>query len=370
MTDARLWDRCISHSGREAEEFIADYFGDENRAAVCIGGAGFDPRSTIIAERLSAVMGERLGGLFIREERPNPKHVLIERADANAKRLSELMADKMIVPIEIFLADNAVIGGRTAVREAAEFDVSGMTDIVIDTSALSLGISFPIVRFLWERLQKQPENVNLHLMVLDEPETDQAIEATAGDRVTPIHGFKGLVGLDSKMRAARLWLPLLLKRQRSVLEHIHSDISPDDVCPILPFPASNPRLADELIEYYADEFENTWEVDPRNLVYADEHNPLDLYRTTLRIDDARRRVFSEVGGSLTILTPAGSKVLAIGSLMAAIERDFPVIYVETVAYEVDDAKLDAQRERPGEIVHVWLAGDAYQALEDAEGAVS
>ena len=122
----------------------------------------------------------------------------------------------------------------------------------------------------------------------------------------------------------------------------------------------NPRLPDELIEHYGDELENTWQVDARDVVYASERGPLDLYRTILRMDDARRRVFAEVGGSQIILSPVGSKGIAVGALMAALERDFTMIYVEALGYTVDLARLDEARAgRSGDLVHVWLHGEAY-----------
>ena len=68
------------------------------------------------------------------------------------------------------------------------------------------------------------------------------------------------------------------------------------VCPILPFPSSRPRLSDELIEEFAEELQSAWSVDVRDLVYADEKSPLDLYRTILRIDDASDDAFSTASG--------------------------------------------------------------------------
>ena len=137
-------------------------------------------------------------------------------------------------------------------------------------------------------------------------------------------------------------------------------MNPNAVCPILPFPAFDPRLPDELLEYHAEAVQNMWKVDAPDLIYADEKSPLDLYRTILRIDDARRRVFAKVGGSLLILSPLGSKALAIGSLMAAYERNFPVVYVESTGYRVDRADIDScRRQQTGEIIHIWLAGDVY-----------
>lgn len=179
----------------------------------------------------------------------------------------------------------------------------------------------------------------MYLMAVDEPATDDEIYPTACDIVEAIHGFKGGLNLFDSAKAAKLWLPQLIKGRRAVLERIHSYVRPHDVCPILPFPSIHPRIADGLIEHYSVEFESTWEVDPRNIIYADVKKPLDLYRTILRIADARKRVFAETGGSLIVLSPIGSKIPAIGALMAAIERDFPIAHVEAIAYTVDFKRI-------------------------------
>ena len=101
-------------------------------------------------------------------------------------------------------------------------------------------------------------------------------------------------------------------------------------------------------------------MDARDLVYADERAPIDLYRTILRMDDDRRRIFADLGGSLIVLSPLGSKVLAIGALMAALERDFTVMYVETREYSVDLNHLATVRaNEPKELMHVWLRGEVY-----------
>jgi hypothetical protein len=260
--------------------------------------------------------------------------------------------------IEIFAPDNAVVGGRAVVGMIKAVPLDGLTDVFVDLSALSIGIAFPVVRYLLG--VATIHGLNLHLLVADEPGTDDDIEATAGEVADTVHGFKGGWGLDEHSRAARLWMPQLARGKRPVLERIHQRVQPHAVCPILPFPAANPRLPDELIEHYGDEFENAWQVDSRDIVYASERGPVDLYRTILRMDDARKRVFAEVGGSQIILSPLGSKALAIGGLMAALERDFTVMYVEAVGYAADLSRLDAVRAaRQGELVHVWLHGEAY-----------
>jgi hypothetical protein len=126
-------------------------------------------------------------------------------------------------------------------------------------------------------------------------------------------------------------------------------------------------LPDELIEEYAEELQDAWSVDVRDLIYADEKSPLDLYRTILSIDDARRRVFASVGGSQIILTPMGSKALSLGALMAALERDFAIFHVESIGYTLDEARADAVTTLD-EMVHIWLHGEAYATKPAKEGS--
>ena len=367
MSTAR-WDRCIYHQGRHTEEFLKLYLSEPHRHALLIAGAGFDPRSTAVAGQLSQSGTGRTHGYFLREERPRPEAALLARADQNEELLLRLLPGSTVKRLEVFSADNAVVGGRTAVGLVNAISLEGFTDVFVDFSALSIGVAFPIVRLLLTRVQQAA--VNLHILVANAPGTDSAVGSTVTDVADAVHGFKGGWGLEDNSRAAVLWMPQLAWGKRPVLERIRKRIEPHAFCPILPFPAVNPRQPDLLLEHYREEFENTWQVDARDVVYASERGPLDLYRTILRMDDSRRRVFADIGGSQIILSPVGSKALAIGALMAALERNFTIMYVEALAYSADFAKLDAALDsQPPELIHVWLHGEAYTQLGHDEVAV-
>jgi hypothetical protein len=169
--------------------------------------------------------------------------------------------------------------------------------------------------------------------------------------------------------------------KEGMLEQLFEHLKPHDVVPVLPFPAHDPRYGDRLLEHYAAKLDDRrqelddsrqWNVDARSIVYADEGNPLDFYRTVLRIHDGRQPVFESTGGSLLVLSPVGSKVMALGAMMAAIERDLPVVYVEALSYSYE-GPLDAQNEpqyTDEDLVHVWLHGEAYPPIhkrDDASG---
>jgi hypothetical protein len=277
--------------------------------------------------------------------------------------------------VAVFEADGAVGLGRRVVELLRGIDISSYTDIVIDFSALSIGSSFPIARLLLARLEAEDTGahegkgtgarpsadgrINLHAMVTARTTTDERILPSPSAVVGPVHGFQGRFGLDETARAAKMWIPQLRFGQQGILGRLYDYLEPDDVVPVLPFPAHDPRLGDRLIEHYATEFEDRWSVDARSIVYADETSPLDFYRTVLRIDDGRHPVFASTGGSLLILSPMGSKVLALGAMMAAAERDLPVIYVEALGYSAELPEDTEEAYSSSDVVHVWLFGEAY-----------
>lgn len=352
------WARCIHQRGGEVDRFITEFLTESHRRVLLICGAGFDPRSAALASKLSARVGKGMAGLVLREERPNPSPDLASRGDENEAKLRALLPDSRVERIDIFAADGAVVGGRRVAALIDTIDLNAFSDIVIDFSALSKGISFPIVKHLLNRIAGRAKAPNIHLTVVDQVSTDIQIRDVGSDRATLISGFEARWWLSETQEKAKLWVPQLIRDQHALLSRIYQFVSPDDVCPILPFPSANPRRPDELIEEYATEMQSVWEVDPRDVVYADEKNPLDVYRSLVRIHSARTRVFRGAGGSTVVLSPLGSKALAIGSLMAALELDCPVVYVEALEYHVDfsqvrDGIADA------DFIHVWLAGEIY-----------
>lgn len=366
MASELRWDPCIAHRGpEEVDAFVAEYFALPDRSVVLIAGAGFDPRSTAVAVRLAAA-GAPVRALLIQENRPSPPQDLLDRASANIQALLAAIKDQKLSPVDIFGTDGAVTGGRNVISVLGGQSFEGVTDLVVDISALSVGTSFPIIRYFVEGAQRRRGPPNIHVFVAHDPKLDADIRSVPSDAPGYVHGFKGRSTLDGSAAAAKLWLPQLAAGRRNALGLLYDFVAPHDTCPILPFPATNPRLGDALAEEYIVELENTWEVDTRNIVYADESDPLDLYRTILRLDDRRKPVFEGAGGSLLVLSPLGSKVMALGALMAALERDLPVAHLEPIGYNL-------QGTIPNEIpdpnlIHIWLEGDVYPAPRQAPNA--
>lgn len=353
----RRWDPCIAHCGDEADKFLAQYFSQADRKILLVAGAGFDPRSYIVSRQFSKV-ATNLRAFLIRENRPHPPQDQSDRADENTNMLLDLLVDRQVVPVDIFGPDNAIVGGRNVISALSHQNLENVTDVIVDISALSAGTSFPIIRYFIECNDREQKAVNLHLFVVHDPRLDAEIRSIASDAPGYVHGFKGRSTLSSAADMARLWLPQLATGCRAALERLHGFIEPHDTCPVLPFPATDPRIGDALVEeYLMNELEIPWSIDARNIVYTDEGDPLDLYRTILTLDDLRKPVFAETGGSMLVLSPLGSKVMALGALMAALERDLPVAYLESIGYNLESS-VPKGIDRPN-LIHLWLKGDVY-----------
>lgn len=345
--------RCPLHVGNAGVgSFVKEYWSLRQGRVLLVGGAGFDARTADVARLLSGSLGTRLDGVFIKEERSDAALGLHQRASGNEHVLRSLCTSTDVHRIEVFEADGAVMGGRRAAAVAQGLDLASYADVVVDLSALSVGTAFPLVRTLWEILEQgYHQNCRLHLMVSASPGIDEGIEHHYGEHVETIHGFTGGWGLDERARAAKAWLPQLRLGRTKVLGRIYEHITPHAVLPVIPFPATDLKLGDKLLEQYQGLLEGAWDVDPRNLVVADERLPLDYYRTVLGVARFRQQTFGDgLPGSVVVLTPMGSKVLALGALLAAIELDLPVMYVETRAFGIPS---DAPRSS-SELVHIWL----------------
>lgn len=351
------WGNCVTHFDRDVGPFVAKYFGAPDRRALLVAGAGFDPRTALVTEQLAGAMGDRLQAIFLREERGDPAANLRQRANDNESRLRALVPLSEVRKIDIFADDGAPVGGARLGELLGPLTLPpGTTDVVFDMSAVSLGISFPTVRLLLEKCETLTD-VSFHVFIASNPDLDARIIGEPGDRAMNIRGFAGMTALGDD-RVARIWIPHLASGGARVLGKIQA--ATEDiykVCPVLPFPARNPRRADELITEFGAQLRDEWQVDARDLIYVSERNPLDSYRTISTLKVRYDRTVRGVYVPQLVLSPIGSKVMAFGALMAAIEHDLGVHYVETVRYDWSGDAAPPQE--PDAIVHVWLHGPIY-----------
>lgn len=352
------WDNAIAHFDDNVGTFVTEYFGQDHRTCLLIAAAGFNPRSRRIATLLAQTLGARLIAIFIREERGKPDAALVEAADANEAALRNLVECE-ILKIEIFGDDDAPVAGSRIARALGTYEIPpDVTDVVLDMTALSIGIGFPAARLLLEQCETR-ENCAFHLMIASSPEIEDKIMSEPDSRPMAIRGFAGEDISASSLEVAKVWLPQLAKGKSMALSEIGKTSNEwYKICPVVPFPAGEPRRADALIEEYQGHLVHSWDVDPRDIIYASERNPLDCYRTLATFAKRYRQAVADTFAPSIVVTPIGSKVVAAGALMASLEHDLTVQYIETVRYDFDPAEPTNGNE-PEYLVHLLLSGPAY-----------
>ena len=344
------WDPCVIQEADDFDSFLRNYINQLKRRCFIIGGAGFDPRATILPKKLNLALQCDKVGLFFREERNLDQPLLRSCADHNESMIKGFIPNSKFPRIEIFAGGVTAIGGRSAVEVIRNIDFSKFTDIFVDISSLSCGVFFSIISYL-VGICDAPEyhETNLHLIAAEQPHFDHSIRGVPADTASMLHGFKGERSLDSSSDEALLWIPTLSANHAKSLSKI-------DVCPIIPFPGHNPRLPDILVEEYREHLP-TWKVDHRNFLYSSEGDPLDSYRTISMLVESRAKIFRDLGGSQVVLSPLGNKMMSVGAMLAAIEKKLPVAMVESIGYD-DNLSTQVVCDETA-LMHVWLCGEAY-----------
>lgn len=367
------WANCITHRDAGVDAFVSGYFAATTRRVLLVAAAGFDPRSRHVALKLADVLGPRLTALFVREERPGADAALRQRAEDNERSLLGAVPGGEVIRLDIFAEDGAPVGGTRMARELTHRPIpDDVTDVIVDLSALSIGVGFPAARLLLERCEAKA-GIAFHLMIASSPDLDDRIVGDPSDRPSPIRGFAPMAETGAgtiDLSSAQVWIPQLTRGRKATLQRIWRVLKPDEVykvCPVLPFPALDPRRADDLIGEYEDLITEEWHVDPGDFLYASEWNPLDTYRRLSRLKLRFDRTMRGTFALRMILSPMGSKVMAAGALMAAIEHDMVMQYVETERYAFSgdasgDDGNDGGRTR---LLHMILSGPLYAAFPSA-----
>lgn len=349
----------IWHGNGESDRFLKDYFPSRN--ILFVGSIGFDPRTLLTFEKLRGI-ANNIHPIFFEEERKAVSGKLKTRAKDTIAKLSQMLGQPpTTITVSIFANDGAPVGGIELIKTAQKNikDITEYTDIVIDICAMSRGIFFPLVRYFRQMIRESKLDTSLHILVVDHPSVDYSYRPLYHDRASWVKGFDADAGLIGTPLATKLWLPQLMSGRTSMYESLFNFLKPDDVCPVLPFPGIRPKMVDELVIEYRGLID-TWETSLQNIVLASESDPLDLYDTVIRVHNARQKICDP---HVTMLSPMGSKVSTIGGLLAAMDENLPVAYVETLGYHEDVSNPISNMPSMENLVHVWVDGPVYPPCE-------
>ena len=338
--------------------------GETTVRPLVIFGIGFDPRALRVIEALSQLRSKVTIGCLALEFQGRPAagpagQVTEEMVAANRTRLQALgnVKNEGTCVIAFQDADGHSIAGHEVVRaiHANLQTVRAYSDVIVDISAMPTDVFFPLLNYLVRECDRLNVS-NLHVAITEDPELDAAITGQEYGRADFFHTFR------PRGPGSFVWLPLLGLNRREQLEKIHQQLGSGcvEICPVLPFPASKPRIGDDIVVAYRDLLFEAFEVAYENILYCDEGNPFDIYRKVVEVAQYYKTLdaLKELPPVTTVLSPLSSKTLSLGMLLAAIERQLPVCSVVPGSY-VLPTTLPLESRGAERILEVWLAGEPY-----------
>jgi hypothetical protein len=235
--------------------------------------------------------------------------------------------------------------------------IDAYNEVVVDVSALPRTVFFPLIRGVLQKIDAGEWDGELHVVACDNPKMDALVTGAGAEPPTALPGFgaRSTTG-DNE---TPIWVPVLGEGETSRVSALYDDIAAEEICPVLPFPAANPRRADDLVREYRELLFERIGVEPRNFIYADEANPFDLYRSISRLNERYAELLKPLGATRMILSAHSSKLLSVGVLLAAYEQELEVRHVSPSLYTMGNSGDVGALETDNQLVDLWLAGEPY-----------
>ena len=357
--------------GSDFTKFWKEYL-DQDRKVLFILGLGFDPRA-LSCLKIIHKNGLKTDFNYMVIRYDDPAYGLQSAAGRLLKQNEDGLDE--IVPRELWneklvrVAKEENMMSIDAARSISESDLEKHTDIIIDISAMPIGVYFPIMRQIFRFIkminQSNGKKINCHLVVSESAKLDELIKDTeSGERATIMYQFMGYLQLESKKDLPKVWIPILGKNKNSQLEKIHAEISPSETSPVFPMPSTDPYRSRDLLLEYSEFLFDVLDINPGDFLYSSECNPFETCRKIYKTARLAYALFEELGGCQIVLSPLSSKLLCVGCLLAACklldeEADVGIAHVENQGYDFDEAALINENQKGTVPVTLWLTGECY-----------
>jgi len=317
-----------------------------------LAGGGQGPRDVLALE--------------FQEGESSPSLAHAELVQENWAKVQRIVGDRGEIKSEIlpfWSIDGRRVGPRNAANVFRSYDhLRPYSDIIVDVSAMPRGVYFPIIARLLYLVDQWPGDgiaPNLHVLVSEDPNLDARIREEGVDETADfLHSFEGGFNKEATAELPKVWIPLLGEGHTTQFDRIYDLVKPDEVAPVLPSPSRNPRRADNIVIEYRGLLFDQLRIDPRNILYASEHNPFEVYRQVSRAVRHYQEVLDLLGGCKFALSALSSKLMSLGALLVAYEAkqagfDIGVAHIECQGYGVESGPTTP------EIVGLWLSGECY-----------
>lgn len=373
--DSLRWDQYVLIHNNEINHFWEKHFNNNvpTKNVLFITSKGFDVRMNFVLKNcLSSKPNINLTCLLVEyhEGSNSPSIFYQESVRENLDELKKTLVDfshKTYESLYVDLwKDKRRIGDRDISNKIYNYDINPYTDIIVDISSLPRGIYFSLIGTLLKKIDahKELNNKNLFVTVAENAKIDKQInEEGVDENIKWIHGFGGEIETESNHKPL-IFFPILGEKKINILGKIYSNLAPEEICPVLPFPSKDPRRSDSLIIDYHKVLFDELRVESQNILYVPEQNPFEVYRILSSAIENYNESLKILGGCNAALTAFSSKLLSLGVLLVAYEKGkgIGVYNLESQGYNIANNNIEYLKElnKDSEIFLLWLNGDAYE----------
>jgi len=372
---AMRWDPYVLVADEEFDDFWCSHLAGRKRDLLVVVGRGFDIRTTLGSRRILNAGGDGRRDAWIL----NFDNGMIDSdrrsklTSENVDRLKEIFTPERIFNLPIRLSTSGAHKGTSRDTQRAIKDnakrLADYDEVIIDISAMPRMVAMTaMVQFLHvldELYEKTGKDVNLHVVTAESVSSDRGAQpASLSDTVTSVVGFSGELNSEAGEHIPRVWFPVLGEDQQTRLTRIREELRPDEICPVIPFPARGARRGDEIIASYRQTLFDDFRVEPRNILHACEFNPFEAYKQLYKAIDRYRDSLSELGGCKAFVSPLSSKLLSAGAVLACYDHRMSkgvskkplkvgIPYLEASTYgEPTQPTIDG-----AELYSMWIRGE-------------
>jgi len=325
-----------------------------------ISGLGFDPRSLQAGKLLleSDIVPKFIPIDFSVSSSGESNSKISKAIDSNRNYLNKF--DVVHGPIEINMFDerNRSTGGREIIQRLYEIRSKflNIRDVIIDIGGLPRTLFSPLLSYLFRNIDKF-EFRNLHVASLPEESLDRGIVSEENLDPSYMYGFDWPMG-----EVKFVWIPIIGKNDPERLRKIFSKIELNciEVCPVLPFRPDQPKQVEKLIISMRDVLFSEMNTFNNNIIYVDHKSPFFVYREIVLLSKYYNKLLKELPGEVKVLiTPLDDKTSCVGAVLAAVMENLPIMYADTIRYQVPNSDL-LINEIKTEPIEIWIAGEAYE----------
>lgn len=370
-TSSWRWRDYLLFRGDEFSSFWKTHLATDSRSLLFVLGKGFDPRTCMALQTIADLAGNSLQetlALEFDEGEGILNQGLRDLATSNSAEIAKLIGKSQLTNHKIpFRTED---GRRVCARNSANVftdaeRVSAFTDIVVDISAMPRSVYFPLIaRLLYfhdDLKRNGKSSPNIHVVVAEDPVLDCNIREEGVDETASfLHPFEGEFNREATGQQPKVWIPILGEGRTTQFDRIYDLVKPEEVCPVLPSPSRNPRRGDDIVMEYRDLLFDQLRIDPRNIIYASEYNPFEVYRQIRKATLQYHEVLELIGGCKVALSALCSKLMSLGVLLVGYELktndsiQVGIAHIECQGYDMPSSVVPS-----AEPVGIWLAGECY-----------